>query len=258
MQLVMAQQCVPARNANEYTGRKYYRVCQGLTSIPLNLPYDLVEMTITYNQIPSLQANAFGTLAACDKAWLHDNGINSIATNAFVGLSRVTYLYLQRNNLVSLQQGIFNGLDSISLISLSNNKISQVSPGFLGPSSTGLGFLYLSHNRISYMEPEIFNHYGFNKLQQLWLDNNALTTLKWTMWRPEMRSIHNNGLSLRLEENRIFCNASLCWLKNTRGVRWMYGPINAPSCTNMQVVWPDVEIGCGDLGMFFYSEKPFC
>ena len=63
--------------------RKYYKTNVGLTVIPSNIPPDVVEVIITYNNLTKIEANVFLGLSQCTKLDLNHNEISEVEPEAF-------------------------------------------------------------------------------------------------------------------------------------------------------------------------------
>ncbi len=233
------------------SGRRYYRECQGLTSIPANIPGEAGGVYIAGNTIHTLRANDFIHLTHCTELWLSYNEINEIQVGAFTGLTALEVLDLEKNKITIIEPGTFSGLTALRRLYMNHNVISEIQSG-LFTGLTALEDLSLSGNNISHIEPGTFS--GLPALTWLSLHSNALTTLPWTVFG----SVGNPGninhparLVFSLSGNPLRCDTSLCWIKQAEQEGWLewsfsnYDPDYDPECSNYAGTdWPDVNLDC--------------
>ena len=236
---------------SDYRDWKYYRVCQGLTSIPADIPAEAREVRIYGNTIHTLRANDFSQLSQCTVLYLDYNDIQEIQVGAFTGLTALEFLDLDYNKISRIEPGAFSGLTALRELHLDNNVISEIQAG-LFTGLTALDRLHLHLNDIRHIEPGAFS--GLTTLTYLRLHHNALTTLPWTIFSSVGNSgnIHHPSLELALSGNPLHCDTSLCWIKQGEQygwITWWWGSIYDPECSNYaDTNWPDVTLNCTNQG----------
>ncbi len=209
----------------EYKEKKYTRYCQGLSTIPDNIP------------------------AEAEVVWIRGNTIRTVPANAFSHLSHCTYLLLSYNEIEWIESGAFNGLISLKWLDLDNNKLSEIEPGtFNGLIS--LKRLNLRDNKLSEIEPGTFSQ--LPALIALYLFNNKLTALPWTVFTNGTGNITRPaGLLLELSDNPLQCDTSLCWVKQGEQDGWLtwgWSRHGDPDCSDY--AGPTWEV-CSIQGKFF-------
>ena len=85
--------------------RTYYKINEGLTSIPTDIPADALEVYLYHNCITRIEANVLSHLSVCKHLELNNNEITDIEPRAFNGLSALTWLDLSRNKITELKNG---------------------------------------------------------------------------------------------------------------------------------------------------------
>ncbi len=192
----------------EYKDRKYYRTCKGLSTIPDDIPAEAVTV------------------------FIRDNSIRRVPADVFSQLSHCTFISLTYNEIEQIEPGAFNGLISLEDLYLYNNKLSVIEPGtFNGLIS--LQQLYLQNNMLSVIEPGTFSQ--LPALASLHLNDNKLTTLPWTVFTNGTGNITRPAsLQLRLEENPLQRDTSLCWVKQAEQDGW--------------IPFSDVNLQCDTIG----------
>ncbi len=148
----------------EYTDEKYYyRICQGLTSTPGNIPKKAVRVYIRGNTIETLKVNDFSGLDQCYYLGLIYNEVTSIELGAFTGLNALRTLSLSNNKLTQIKSGLFSGLIKLEGLYISSNELTRIEPGMVS-GITSLEDLKLNDNNINHIEPG-----SFSGLVTLWL-----------------------------------------------------------------------------------------
>ncbi len=109
------------------SSREYYRTCQGLTSIPADIPAVAREVWIIGNNISTLDAYDFKQLTTCTRLVLRYNEVSVIQVRAFSGLIGLSVLDLRDNVISQLETGTFYGLRSLVWLWLENNALTSLS-----------------------------------------------------------------------------------------------------------------------------------
>ncbi len=110
----------------EYKDKNYYRNCQGLSTIPDNIPAEALEVRIRGNPIRRVPADAFSQLSHCTILNLGWNEIEQIEPGAFNGLISLEQLYLYYNKLSEIEPGTFSHLPALDTLSLRENKLTTL------------------------------------------------------------------------------------------------------------------------------------
>ncbi len=232
----------------KYENKKYYRNCQGLSTIPDNIPAEAEGVAIAGNNISTVPVDAFSQLSHCTTINLRRNEIERIEPGAFNGLISLEVLGLHDNKLSVIEPGTFNGLISLEGLGLENNKLSVIEPGtFNGLIS--LEELWLSYNKLSEIEPGAFSQ--LPALDWLLLDGNKLIALQWTVFTDGTGNITRPAsLVLELDWNPLQCDTSLCWVKQAEQDGWLTLDSDSdPDCANYpDTDWPDVNLQCNTMG----------
>ncbi len=127
-------------------------------------------------------------------------------------------------NIIFLLTGMFSGLQNCTKVSLADNKIHTIQSGTFQDGLTNVQSLILSTNRITEIKPYTF--FGLDKcselalsdnrihrihsralesmvsLNQLWLHENQLTSIPWTIFGKK----HPAQLEVTLKSNPLVCN----------------------------------------------------
>ncbi|KAE8604818.1 hypothetical protein XENTR_v10014842 [Xenopus tropicalis] len=153
----------------------FYRVADcshlQLLSVPQNLPTDIQELLLDFNQIRFLHKNSF--------LRYHD----------------LTNLSLRSNRMEFVEPGAFNGIRSLKVLSLQNNTISmeyELTSAALRLTPS-LKELDLSRNMLT-MDMVSVLHQNLTSLERLFLDNNIIMRLDQTVFEG---LVHLKELSLQ-------------------------------------------------------------
>ena len=114
--------------------------------------------------------------------YINSNAITRIPANIFSHLSQCTHLDLSRNQITDIEPGAFNGLISVRRIDLGHNRMKMI--------------LGLSQNSLTILPTDELNR--LQSLKELELSYNRLTTLPADVFshipRPLELAVHNNPL----------------------------------------------------------------
>ena len=167
-----------------------WRAGEGITEVPHDIPAEAEEVNLRYNQIVVIRENAFSHLNVCEK------------------------LYLSRNKIHAIEVGAWNGLISLKTLTLFNNEIEVLKKDSFSHLSA-CEELDLGYNNIHSIEVRALD--GLISLKMLSLQYNELSTLPWTIFGKE----HPAQLTLRLYNNPVECNSSMCWIQQGQQKGWL-------------------------------------
>ncbi|KAK5640287.1 hypothetical protein RI129_011098 [Pyrocoelia pectoralis] len=172
----------------------------------------LKRLALAYNNITTLQPEAFGTLNNLEVLNLTHNTISELNTESFKGLPHLLYLDLGNNRLSSLNIQMLAPLRVVRNLDISGNALTElISLGTL-PIKT----LNLSRNKLTMIRDGTLE--SLTQLQVLNLSHNALTTFHYSI--PTLNSLYINSNNLRsfnsellpkletvdFTDNQIACN----------------------------------------------------
>jgi hypothetical protein len=129
------------------------------TSLPSGISRDTTIISISYNNIPTLQGRDLATLEKLRDIYMNDNNIETIETKVFHALRKLRRLYLNNNQITHLHYETFLGVKSLRYLFLGNNKIEYIDVR-LFKYVKKLKVLDVSRNRLKKLEPDTFqdNH----------------------------------------------------------------------------------------------------
>ncbi len=222
------------RNMYFPAGRLFYRSCQNLTQVPMDIPPDAVKVVLFCNSFTSVPAGVFSYLVQCTCLELYENQIYLVDKQAFKGMTSLLELYLYRNRIPAIGPGTFGDLKFLEILYLWGNTLSSIESGIFSQVHK-LKTLLLNKNQISHIEDGAFD-YLFS-LEILDLAKNRLTTLS-----PDLlTNLPRTPLQLGLGAFKIPHNArnlwnclSLCWLKHEEQqgtIRWYVSPQTQRQCS---------------------------
>ena len=148
----------------------------------------LQELTLTSNQISSIEARSFNGLSNLKTLYLFGNAFAKLTSNMFIGLDSLQELILTSNQISSIEARSFNGLSNLEKLWLDSNNLAIICvltsnrSMFIGLDS--LQELTLASNQISSIEARSFN--GLSNLEKLSLSSNQISSiessiLQWTV-----------------------------------------------------------------------------
>ncbi|XP_076448716.1 uncharacterized protein LOC143285376 [Babylonia areolata] len=147
-----------------------------ITSVPKNLPANLLRLYLQGDGISALRRGDFQDLTQLRELYLSKNAIYEVAEDSFVGLMNLRILHVQSNKLSYIPSKLLFPLTNLRTLILKNNNIRSLkpSPGAM-TAQAELTFLDMSGNQCSYIPYELFSQLG--SLQTLLLDDNELDGL---------------------------------------------------------------------------------
>ncbi|XP_042893891.1 oplophorus-luciferin 2-monooxygenase non-catalytic subunit-like [Penaeus japonicus] len=133
------------------------------------------------------------------------NRVSEIPVDGFKGVPNLEIFYFEGNNLRQITPGTFAGLQRLRGLYLPNNNLNHIHQGAFETSSTSFRVLTLSSSHISSIEPNAIT--GL-KGGELWLDDNALTSVDEAVFRPLLE----DEVQIYLEGNPLACECDIAWL----------------------------------------------
>ncbi len=207
------------------------------------------ELSLGSNKIHTIESGAWNGLNSFRELTLSSNELEVLQPGMLSGLYDCTDLQLNRNKIHTIQSETFkDGLSSLQTLNLHENKIEEITQGtFVG--LTQCTHLSLSSNKIHTIH--IGGLEGMDSLTKLYLYNNELITLFWTVFGNEPPSQLTLALSYPYTppDNPWACNSSLCWIKHGEQDGWLtwgtwIGTVHKPQCSNTNTDWDDVVLDC--------------
>lgn len=159
---------IPKQIIDTFQNLVYLDAAIGLRTLP-QLPMKLKQLSLGYNQLKTIDANAFDA-NDLEHINLQYNEINNIADSAFNGLTKLTTLNLYHNKLTILKRSTFNGATMLQNIDLSSNEIATIEDGAF--DLPHLKEILISDNKLKHLSDNIFR--GAPHLQNIDLQRNQL------------------------------------------------------------------------------------
>ena len=119
-------------------------------------------------------------------------------------------------NLSEINEHMFQNLTNLKKITLNGNRITKITPGSFG-NTPQLAYLYLEHNDLTNLSPEIF-------------------VVNGTAHRPEY-------LRMNLSGNPFECDATLCWMREAERERWLR-VVTVPCAEYRNLTWGEGSWTC--------------
>jgi len=206
-----------------------------LEEIPAGALDDLTSFEYLYlsnNRLKKLPAGLLNNNEQIEVIYLDNNKLTELDPGLFSNLSNLKYLSLNYNKLNSLPEGIFDNLINLKEMNLSYNPIESFPdklldncsslvrlylenmnlteiPAFVG-NIPSLEHLYLSRNKISQIDPDIFEK--LKNLCYLYLAENYITSIPegtFDKWLANIKEKHDlpenlyNDFIVDLSDNLI-------------------------------------------------------
>ena len=187
----------------------------------------LQELTLSSNQIASIEARSFNGLSNLETLWLDSNNLAELRYDMFLRLDKLRRIALNMNNISSVNGGVFTGLLNLKILDLDDNSIAE-------------------------LRSDSFR--GIDTLTQIWLFNNKLSTFESSVFTGLPRP-----LQLTLGRNPdLQCDTRLCWLKEGEKEGWITWisfqnrPLE-PECSD-GTQWKNLNLDCPDEGWLVTSK----
>ena len=117
----------------------------------------LVHLSLSFNQISSIDENTFDDQVKVINIRLDDNKLTSLPSKVFSKLSNLDSLFLNKNQLTTLDAEIFANNLNLALLFLDNNNLASFAPGTFD-SLTKLRQFWFNNNEISSLDSELFKN----------------------------------------------------------------------------------------------------
>jgi len=163
----------------------------------------LKQLSLSRNVITRLSRGVFQNLAHLQYLFLDSNLLEELPSGVFDALVALRGLDLSRNRITSLSLPLFDSLQLLDTLSLSHNEITAVGPGVNVTgwveirSLRALQRLYLDHNRLRFLPPDLFH--VCTGLRRLELQANQLSSLPGQVFAkvPALQhvSLAENGIA---------------------------------------------------------------
>ncbi len=171
----------------------YDKSSQSITNMVGHTPAgNTEEISFEFNSISLVPSNFFVSLPSLDKIKLRQNVISSIADGAFNGTPSVTYIDLNHNQLSTVGKLMFAGLPNLSDLVLWMNQLHSI---------------------------DCLSFQDNTALSRLELYDNDLNTLSPCMF--DLESLPTALDHLKMFNNPLQCNESMCWLLEAEGEGWI-------------------------------------
>ena len=193
----------------------------------------LSVLDFTINYITAIPQGCFQHIPNLTRLWFKNNQIPAVMSENFSKLSKLQELILRGNNLMIIRGAMWIGLESLTYLDLYENEITVIEKG------------------------------GFSNLpmiEKIELRNNKLSTLgpdAFCLSPYPHPTVNPSQLMLLLDGNDLFCNSSLCWLKEAEnnGLITLTEDIDFShyrvECVNFpDVYWDEVVLDCMDVGTY--------
>ena len=164
----------------------------------------LSSLSMTFNNIVSIEAYAFGGLYRLQTLHLYHNTLVSLEAEVFLGLYSLRKLLLSHNTMERIDVGAFQGLGNLLSLELDNNRLSTLPDG-LFDGTTNLRILGLNNNKLKILSGGLFKR--STKLSIIDLGSNEILAIDGTVFVGELsflRELSLYGNALRMLPTNIF------------------------------------------------------
>lgn len=137
---------------------------------------NLERLFVHSNKVAKLSEESFRDLRKCVFIDIGNNQITEIDKNAFVDLANLEYLDLGRNLIKSLDKETFRNLGKVEQLILSKNSISSLDIETFHKGMTGLKFLLIDFNKLTFIDPATFS--SLSSLQEIYCNTLSVGNMK--------------------------------------------------------------------------------
>ncbi|XP_072928437.1 leucine-rich repeats and immunoglobulin-like domains protein 1 isoform X1 [Hemitrygon akajei] len=175
---------------------------QAWTRIPHQLPAWVVYLSLSYNKLAAINPTAFTELPNLREVWLDHNELTTIPDMGLAS-AHLVVLYLHHNKIRSIEANHLKLYESLETLDLTYNEITEIQNNCF-PQHLKIKDLYLGNNRISIMEPGIFDNLS-STLQVLRLSKNRISHLPVKVFKlPHLVQLELNRNRIRLIDGLTF------------------------------------------------------
>lgn len=168
-------ECIPTYGNNSYFTNDENVQCASEFNSKLVSKSRIVEMHFINCSISTFTNSVFEVYTHLSILNISGLGLETLQNELFQQAYKLTQLNVSNNNLVELQPFRFTNAKKLEAVDLSFNKIHRIdSHAFVG-NLTNLKNLTFSHNNITHLPYDVFNH--LPHLERLNLSNNGLNEL---------------------------------------------------------------------------------
>ena len=191
-------------------GQRYSAQDQQLTAIPDDIPLEATSVSLKNNLIEIVSDTAFAGYRQLATLDLSNNQITHVSDAAFkgtvlsylrldynrltvlpnlnyIGLT-LTHLYASYNQIQAIPSEAFQRVVELKYLYVDHNEISRIDPDVFVTTAPSLTTLELGHNRLQELSPRIFVNMG--KISKITLQNNRLQSF------PDFSQLpYNNSMS---------------------------------------------------------------
>ncbi|XP_045191888.2 slit homolog 3 protein-like [Mercenaria mercenaria] len=147
-----------------------------LINVPKNLPTSLIYLYLDSNEITAIGDKSFINMAYLQELRIRYNKIQTLEEDSFLGLLQLNKLSLYNNFIATLPGKVFDPLVRLISLDLENNNLASIQNSKGRFSSFGsLVYLNLANNKMTYIQPDIFQY--TLSMKYLHLENNLLGDL---------------------------------------------------------------------------------
>ncbi|CAL4108289.1 unnamed protein product, partial [Meganyctiphanes norvegica] len=162
----------------------------------------LIELHLASNNITSVPTIYSKSLT---NLYLGNNSLSDVPTDVFKHLHHLEFFHLDLAGLTEIAEGTFADMSQLYSIHLFYNDLTRVPEGSFATRSSRLAYIYLSHNKITTVEPGAFPAL---RLLEVWLRDNQLAEVEEVVWRPLLEA----GGRIYVEDNPLLCGCDVAWL----------------------------------------------
>ena len=188
------------------------------------------------NYLTAVPHGCFQNLVNLVELWFARNQIPTVEPENFSELGKLQELILRDNSLVQIRGDMWIGLESLTYLDLYENKITVIEKGGFA-NLPMIEYINLRLNKLSTLSPDAF----------------CLSPYP----HP---TAHPSKLTLLLDGIDLFCNSSLCWLKEAENNGLItlseelplfdFSPYRVECANFPDARWDDVLLDCVDVGAY--------
>ena len=217
----------------------------------------LDHLSLSINKIQEIGANMFERLPSLTILGLANNLLNAVPYDVFQHLSNLDELWFARNQIAAVMSENFSELHKLQELILRSNNLIVIS-GDMWIGLESLTYLDLYENKITVIEKGGFANLPM--IEHINLMVNKLSTLSpdaFCLSQHIHPTAQPSKLTLLLEDNDMFCNSSLCWLKEaeSNGLITLsylpeldFSPYRVECVNFPDAEWDEVVLDCMDVG----------